>query len=276
MRPMFFACVALGLAACANDPMYVPAPGNLEAGLMDGSGNMIASAKGSLLLPIKTETAADATKRAMEATTLGVDVPYVKVDDIAVEIEYTIKNLDLDNEGTVRVALDGANEFFEYDPTILMLDPGDDEAPPAPSLQGDIPQTIPPGGEVTGTFREDQLEEMSVDLDEVTRGNVSPFRAQQTVDDRDALSFQPLTPLMFDMDGNPLPQDPMGDPIPRAAFPHVIRVDLTLKPSTHMVLDYDVRIRDKRGIVDDKGASAPASELQPFDNIMTFNPTPAM
>jgi hypothetical protein len=251
--------------------MYDPSKTNLEAGMMDAQGNTVASAKGTLTLPIKTETQAEAMANGKLMAQLGVMVPYVQCDTIAVELDYTIKNLDGSNAGQARVHLNGANEFFAYDPTILVLDPGDDEAPPAPDLQGNIPIDIPAGGTYNGVFREDQMLEASVDLDEVTRGNVNPFAATQSLDDRDAPSFQPLSPLMFDMDGNPLPQTAVGMPIPRAAFPHIIRVDMRFEPTTHMVMDFDVRIRDLvNNIVDDKGGDAPMSELQAFDNIMTF------
>ena len=90
MRKLVLAVSLLG--GCANDPMYVPSPMNLEAGMMDPAGNMVTQAKGSLTLPIKTETTDDANKRMALAMQLGVMVPYVKVDDIAVEVAYTIKN----------------------------------------------------------------------------------------------------------------------------------------------------------------------------------------
>ena len=101
---------------------------------------------------------------------------------------------------------------FSYDPTLIVLDPNDDEAPKTPGLSGDIPIDVPAGGEVSGLFTEDQLREASIDLDQVTRGNVNPFRASLTIS-KNATSFQPLTP--------PRPGDdmymqtPIGDPIPR-------------------------------------------------------------
>jgi hypothetical protein len=259
------ACVLVaGAGACANDPMYMPSPTNMEAGIPDPSGNgVISQAKSSLQLPYKTETAADAKTRMALAAKLGVMVPYVKVDDVAVEIEYTIKNLDGSNGGTALVELNGANEFFAYDPSMIMLDPNDDEAPPTPGLSGDIPIDIDPGGTYQGTFREDQVLEAAIDLDEITRGNVNPFAAELDINKNDQ-TFQPLAPEMYDMDGNPLPRTPMGKPIPREAFAGMIRMDLVFKPSTHMVLDYDVRVRDLRGIVDDKGLDAPMTELQQF------------
>jgi hypothetical protein len=256
---------------CANDPLFVPSPMNLEAGQQDMQGNMVVSAAGSLLLPIKVETQKEMQAQAALSQKLGVKVPYVQCDTIAVEVDWTIKNLDGSNAGTAVIELNGANEFFSYVPSTINLDPGAEEAPPTPDLQGNIPINVPAGGSVDGLFREDQMLEASVDLDEITRGNVNPFAATLSKDQRDITSFQPMTALTFDAMGNPLPQTALGNPIPRAAIPFMIRVDLIFKPSTHMVLDWDVRMRDLNGnMLDDRGASAPTSALQQFNNIMQY------
>ncbi|HEY4244942.1 MAG TPA: hypothetical protein VGM88_34240 [Kofleriaceae bacterium] len=251
---------ALLLGACTNEPMYIPGPTNIEAGVDDGMGG-ISAATASLTLPVKTETAADMTKRMTLATQLGIDVPYVKVDDVAISIEYTIKNLDTDNPGQAFIDLNGATEFFVYDPTMIVLDPLDDEAPKTPPLQGDIPIDVPPGGTVTGLFTEDNLLEASIDCDAVTRGHINPFAAHLQIDKNDT-QFQPQTP--------PDPMDPdavatpTGPAVPREAFASLIRVDLVFHPDSHMVLDYDVRVRDKRGIMDDEQLQAPAADLEQF------------
>ena len=249
------------VAGCANDPEYIPAPTNLEGGMMDMDGNLI-QPKASLTLPIKLETAADAKTRADLATKLGVDVPYVKVGDLEVSISWTIKNLD-DLPGQAKIQLNGANELFGYDPSVLDFSGGDDEAPPTPGLDGDVPIDVGPGATVQGQFREDQVLEASIDLDQITRGNINPFAATLKVNKNDA-SFQPVMIVMPTVD-NPDPAPvPIGDPIPRAAFAQMIRFDLVFKPTTHMVLEYAVRIRDDRGIMDEMLLSAPMAELTQF------------
>jgi hypothetical protein len=266
--------VAVVFGGCANNPLFVPAPQNLEAGMQDSQGNIVTSAKGSLTLPIDKETKAEAQAQAKASSQLGVQVPYVQCDDIAVEVDWTIKNLDGSNDGTALVELNGANEFYTYEPSILEIDPGnDDDETPAPDLQGDIPIDVPAGATINGFFTEDETLEASVDLDMITRGNFNPFAATLTHDNRDLQSYQPLTMLMYDMNGDPLPQSPMGKAVPRAAFPHIIRFDITFKPSTHMVLDYDVRVRDvNASMVNENGVPASSSELQQFTNIMLFDP----
>ena len=257
------ALVLVMLVGCANDPVYLSPPSNLEAGADDGMGGTT-TAMASLMLPIKPESMADAMTRQALADKLGVMVPYVKVGDLDIEVEYTVKNLG-DKPSSAMIELNGANEWFVYDPSMINLDPTDNEAPPTPGLQGDIPIDLPGNGVVTGVFREDQLLEASIDLDQVTRGNVNPYAAVLKVDKNDD-SFQPMsmpvlpTATMPD----PPPQTPVGMPIPRAAFAEIIRVDLVFKPASHMVMDYTVRVRDHRGILHDMGLSAPQGEIVMF------------
>jgi hypothetical protein len=273
--------VVLASACGANDPIYLASPNNMEAGMDDGSGNPVV-AKSSLVLPVKTESTYDMMADMKLAAKLGVMVPYVKVGDLDIEVEYTIKNLD-NTPGQAKVELNGANEFFVYDPSMINLTPpGAEEAPPTPGLAGDIPIDIPANGSYSDTFREDQLLEAEIDLDEITRGNVNPFAATLNINKADKL-FQPQTPplLLTAMCMTaPLPaacqtcvnnpQDPscqpmpMGVAVPRAAFAGIIRVDLVFKPDHHMVLDYTVRVRDHRGIIHDMGLSAPKSQVVQF------------
>ncbi|HET7501063.1 MAG TPA: hypothetical protein VFK02_08675 [Kofleriaceae bacterium] len=251
------------LAGCANDPVYIPGPMMLEAGVDDGTG-AITEAKASLQLPIKTETASDMMKRMALATKLGIMVPYVKVGDIEIDVEWTIRNLDPKQAGQAKVELNGANEFYSYDPSIIVLDPGNDEAPPTPGLGGDIPIDVPAGSKVSGLFTEDNLREASIDLDEITQGNFNPFRASNTIS-KNLSEFQPVTALMPGVEN--YMQMPMGDPIPREAFAALVRIDLVFRPTTHMTLEYNVRVRDVRGIMHDlllDAVTKKPDELQPF------------
>lgn len=255
-----------GLAGCTNDPVYIPGPMTMEAGVADMTTGMLSEAKASLQLPIKTETADDARERAELAAKLApVMVPYVKIGDIEIDVEWTIKNLDM-TPGQAKIQLNGANEYFSYDPSIIILDPGNDEAPPTPGLGGDIPIDVPAGGEVSGLFTEDQLREASIDLDQITRGNVNPFRAELTIS-KNAKTFQPMTPLMPGVDG--YMQTPTGPAIPREAFAELTRIDLVFRPTTHMVLEYNVRVRDLRGIMHDLLLTAVTDKP---DELQTFNP----
>ena len=274
MRAVLLSSVVVGLVGCANDPVYLQAPMTMEAGTPDPANmGMLSQAKASLLLPIKTETAADKTRRdALAAKLAPVLVPYVKVGDLEIDVEWTIKNLDT-KPGQARIQLNGANEFFSYDPSIVNLAPPDAEDPPkTPGLSGDIPIDIPAGGTVSGLFTEDDLREASIDLDQITRGNVSPFRATLTVS-KNALSFQPMTLPTLNAAGM-YTQTAVGPPVPREAFAELVRIDLVFKPDTHMTLDFNVRVRDLRGILHDlllTAVTQKPGELQMFDP-MVYNP----
>lgn len=268
----FGSVVLCGLAACANDPLYIPAPMAMEAGVADMMGKL-STAQAQLLLPIKTETPADAMSRAaLEAKLTPVKVPYVRVGDLELEVEWTIKNLDA-KPGQVKIQLNGANEYFAYDPSTLVLDPDDEEAPKAPGLAGDVPIDIAANGQVSGLFTEDEVREAAIDLDQITRGNVNPFRATLTIS-KNAKQFQPLTPPMPAIkDYVPIP---VGPPVPREAFAGFTRIDLVFKPSGHMTLEFNVRVRDLRGIMHPLLLTAVAQkpgELQTFMP-MVYNPVP--
>ncbi len=244
---------ALAAGGCANDPVYMECPDmpadptcihTLEAGQDDGTGMAVAEAKSRLVLPINVEKTEDATARADLAAQLGVDVPYVKLGDIEISVEWTITNLE-DTEGLALVELDGANEFFEYDPDMIVLST-DDEAPPTPGLDGNIPIHVPASGTVSGLFREDQLREAAIDLQQITSANVNPFAAMLTINKNDT-EIVPMTPYdPANPDVPPMP-DPTATPIPREAFASLIRIDLVFTPDRHMTLDYNVRVRDVRG-----------------------------
>lgn len=271
MRPVTLAAAALaaalvaGAGACANDPVYLPGPMVLEAGGVDPDG-MQTVATAQHTLPIRLETAEEAMLRAARTAELGgVEVPYVKLGDLEVSVEWTIRNLDAMNPGLAFVQLNGANEVFAYAPEMVQLgDP--DEEPPPPGLAGDIPLHLEPGATITGLFREDQLREASIDLDQITRANLNPFAAMLQVH-KHSDSFQPMSALMPGVED--YMQTPVGDPIPREAFRQIIRVDLVFKPDRPMVMEYTIRVRDTRGLLHDL---LDAALVEAPDELTTFMP----
>ncbi|MBL9014384.1 MAG: hypothetical protein JNL83_09410 [Myxococcales bacterium] len=257
--------VVLLAVGCTNDPAYLPSPTSIDAGEMtDMDGNLVPGV-GRLVIPVVRETMEDATdrmRRQAMITDAAVVLPYIAVDDLQISVEWTIRNLTA-MPGNATVQLNGANQFFRYDPTMLQLS-ADDEAPPPPGLDGDVPLDVPANGTISGLFTEDSVREAAVDLDQITRGNINPFRATLTIS-KNVDQFAQLAPLMFDMDGEPLPQMPTGSVFPRQAIPAMLEIDLVFKPDRHMVLEYTVRVRDVRGdLLPDKLLAADMAELEPF------------
>ena len=261
--------LGLLLVGCTNNPIYLPSPQGIEAGGRDAMDELV-EGRASIQIPVNTETMKDAVDRMRRQALIdpATVIPYVAVDDLEVSVEWTIKNNDPMMPGNARIQLNGANQFFEYDPALVVLS-ADDEAPPSPGLQGDIPLDIPAGGTLSGVFREDELREASIDLDMITRGLVNPFRATLVVD-KNRTEFEEQTALTYDMDGEPLPQMGTGVIFPRETFAQMLRIDLVFKPDRPMVLEYTVRVRDVRGeIVHDLAMAAftdpvGMGELEPF------------
>ncbi len=228
-----------GPGACADDPVYIQPEAAVE--VVPGEG----AAAAQLTLPIRLEREAEATERAARAAELGIEVPYVRRDDLDLSVEWTIKNLDAE-PGVARIQLNGANEFFAYVPIAFVVDPEEEETPPP--LSGDVPLDIAGSSTRSGVFQEDLLAEASLDLELITRGGVSPFTA---------LLVDQETLRQIEADGAVIPSD---------AFASLVRFDLTVVADHHMVLEFAVRVRDHRDppLLHDDLTSAPPDELTTF------------
>lgn len=235
-----------GAGACVNTPDYIGPREALEVGIPDPNapGETIDEATTQLVLPVRLETMDEAMERAEAAMDLGVDVPFVDIDDLSISIEWTIKNL-ADQAGQARIHVNGGNERFAYVPDNFIVDP-DDDTPPPPLL-GNVPIEVPASASVSGVFREDQLVEAAVDLELITRGGLNPFAALlQFHGDLDELS------------------DENGMTVPRSAFGHLVQYDLRFLANRHMVFEYEIRVRDHAGILHERLLDAPAGELTAF------------
>jgi hypothetical protein len=249
-EPQYVPCAPMG-AAPTDTCRIVPAP--------DADGNLVGL--GSLHVPVKPEAdwKPDDRQRRMELQMTvdpsgAVAVPIYRLEHYDLSVEWRATN-NTAVPGTFRVDLDGANEEIAYDPAAIMV--ADDEDPPAPPLAGDIPIDIGPNATSEGVFREDQLREAAIDLDQITRGNVNPFAATLT-SSKSATSFQPVTaydPVTM-MGGAP-----DGPEVPAAAFRQLVRVDIRFRPDRDMVLEYTLRIREHIEVVHEEGLNAPAGEL---------------
>lgn len=255
--PLVAGCALLAAApACTEDPQYVPGPGSIEVGI---EGTDVFTGSVTLNLPFELESMDDQVERAALAMDLGVaadQLAYVRVGDLDVSIEWTIKNL-AGSEGEARVIVNGGNQFWYYVPVNFVVDPEEDEEPPP--LMGDIPLRIPDTGSRSGVFREDQVREAAVDLEQITRGMVNPFAAMLTINEDDA--------------GVAIPPAPA--PVPHDALSQLVRFDITFEADRHMVLEYGIRIRDHRGILHPEGLAAPPEELAVFTPAEFVPPAPA-
>lgn len=235
-----------GAGACTNTPDYIAPREALEVGIADPNApdEVISEATTQIFLPVRLETMDEAMERAAVAMELGVDVPFVDIDDLSISIEWTIKNL-ADEAGEARIHVNGGNERFVYVPDNFVVDPEEDEPPPP--LLGNVPIEVPAGAAVSGVFREDQLVEAAIDLELITRGAVNPFAAL----------------LQFHGDQDQL-TDENGMTVPRSAFGHLVQYDLRFLADQHMVLEYEIRARDHARILHERLLDAPAGETTEF------------
>lgn len=224
---MRFGWVALVIVAgfgCADDPVYLrPNPAALEANSPGGGGATMAT----VVVPVRLETLEETQAREALATRLGLtpdQVPSVRRDDIDLSIEWTIKNLE-DADGEAMLSVVGANEYFRYDPGVFVIDPEEDRPPPP--LAGGIPLSIPALATFSGVIREDEVAEAAQDLDAITRSGIIPEWAGLTRWDTGDVVDPAGTVLM-----------------PSAAIPALLEVDVSFAATTHMVLEYVVRVRD--------------------------------
>ena len=237
------ASALLGSIGCVSDPVYVQPMDAIEVG---AEGTDINTATAQITMPVRLETEEELEDRTALEAELAIQVPFVTRDELLVSVEWVIRNLS-DEDGSARIHVNGANEYFAYVPIAFVIDPEEDEEPPP--LLGDIPLDVPASGSISGVFREDQLKEAANDLELITRGGLNPFaaRLQNHEDLRDFT-------------------DSGGALIPAEAFAQLIRFDLTLIANRHMVLEYTVRVRDDRDpqYLHDELLAAPAEELTVF------------
>jgi hypothetical protein len=243
------------LAGCPHDPRYVQPAEALEVNAGDDSA---AIATTQLSLPIRLETEDEAAERAELAAELGVQVPYVRIGDLHVSLEWAIRNLS-ESDGVARIFVNGGNEWFSYVPANFVIDPDDDEEPPP--LMGNIPIVVEAGQTVTGVFREDQFYEASVDLELITRGGYNAFRALLEVN-------EDTTEIV----------DGSGAVVPVDVFAKMVRLDIAFTGNRHMVFEYAVRVRDRRrpSLLHDLLLDAPDGELTVFAPADFAPPPPEM
>lgn len=252
--PISVAGIVLGATSCTADPQYVQPAQAIEAGAADADPNL---ARAQITLPVRLESDDERMEREALEMQLGAMVPLVTLPGYNLSLEWTLRNLS-DQDGTARIHLNGANEYFAYVPANFVVDPEDEEEPPP--LAGNIPLEVPAQQTISGVFREDRLVEAAIDLELITRGALNPFTA--------LLDHHEETQELM---------DESGVVIPREAFAHLVRLDLTLVASEHMVLEYALRVRDhhKPRLLHPEGLAAPPEDLTVFEPV-DFQPPPPM
>jgi len=129
----------------------------------------------------------------VEMAALDVDVvppfarrPWVVRDDYAVELDLVVSNLETTPQ-IVTVTVNGISEFTEYLPSAQVID---DELV-IDFAQWERTYLLEPGARRTITVREEELDEVAVDLASVTNGEMCSALANQIVYFRNQAGIDP-------------------------------------------------------------------------------------
>jgi hypothetical protein len=238
---VFFGSAAL-LAAC-NNPAYFEGFERLEvdqamidaAAMEDGGGHPVVGAyvQTEYWLDFSPPTAAELAELQPEGAEPVDMVPWVKRDDYELSVQWTLRNETDRAVDRVFVTLDGASEFYDYNPIPMYGLAGGEDADevPFPSLLGFTPRHLDPGETLRGEFREDDMHEAMLDLDALSRYCGGPFAV---INNRSEV-------------------DPIGtESIPQEAdIAGMVMVRLTLGSSGPVTLDYSIRVRDGNDVLYD-------------------------
>lgn len=158
--------------------------------------------------------------------------PWVRRDQLTMSVEWTLTN---QSDGPLRafVTLDGATEFFDYNPIAMFGAAGgaEEDEVQFPSLIGWYPRDLGPGEVVRGQFREDELREAMYDLDVLSR-----------------FCGGPLAVLNNSSEANPVGTDGVPD---GAVIAGLVMLRLTLGANAPARLDYSLRLRQSSDILYD-------------------------
>lgn len=245
--------LATACAACAADPEYLQPQLALEVNAPGAGEDAVGEATAQVLLPIELEDEEDLADRTAEAESTGIPfdaLPYVRLGDLSVSVEWTLRNLT-EEDGVAFVNVNGANEFFAFDPALLDIAPDDDDVVPPPPLVGNVPILVPALATLSGVIREDEIDEASIDLELISRGGANIVGAILDVNEGASEFVDTASGLIFTRD----------------QFAGLVRVDVTFVANRHMVLEFAVRVRDHRGLLHEDLLEAVNTDpglLQPF------------
>jgi hypothetical protein len=231
------------VAGCGvNNPTYFPPMGPLEVGAMGmpGEATMVVT------LPFRPPDAADLQALDDASTARGYRVPWLRRDRVALSISYTIANLD-DAPGNAQLLINGASELASYDRAAIamamQMAAVNNEAADVLSLIEVTPVTVEPHQSVTGQVREDDFAEAELDLDAIGRWMAAPAAVLINASEVNPVGLEQVPPDLV--------------------VPAMFQLAVTFTATTHMRLDFLVRVRDKDGqLLGAGGAGA-------------FTPTPA-
>ncbi|MCC6874571.1 MAG: hypothetical protein IT378_09730 [Sandaracinaceae bacterium] len=174
--------------------------------------------------------------------------PFIRRDDVGIQIDWTISNIS-DEIVDATVTINGINEFHEYVPGVTIVE----DTPVADYAQWERVVRLEGGQRLSWTTREEELDEVAVDLATVVNGAMNAnqvvyFENHSSTDYRS----QPFIPQVI--------PGLMG-----------MRIGLRTTAALPIVLEASVRVHDTRGVVQSFG-----NPIWPAPQPAIFTPMPAM
>jgi hypothetical protein len=231
------ASVVLG---CSDERTYIGDGGGYHVEIMADAMPTFVGERGETLfiveqrieVPVIAPTAAElsALERAA-ADYPGLPfprAPWLERGELAIEVDFVLENLT-DSEQQIAVIANGFNEFHEYQPGVVVID----EEPTPDYAQWEWVYKLAPRQRVGRTIREDEFDEMAVDLATVVNG--APNSNQV---------------VFFENNSS---DDPRNQPFIPALIPGLcgFRLGMRTTSAAGATLDASVRVRDTEGLLAD-------------------------
>lgn len=239
------AAALVALPAC-NNPVYFE---GFEQLVIDGSVETEHPQIGAWVqteywLDFAAPTAAELEELQPAGSEPADMIPWVQRGAYDFSVQWRLENTS-DEEIEAWVTLDGATEFFDWNPIAMYGIGGGEDAEelPFPSLLGFTPRHLAPGEVVQGEFREDDTIEAALDLDVLTRFCGGPFAV---IHNRSEVSDAGMSAFPAD-----------------AAVAGFVLVRLTLAADGPATLDYSIRVRDDDDVLFDAANDDARYEVEP-------------
>jgi hypothetical protein len=245
-------CCALASAAlgCGDERTYIGDGGGYHVELMADAVPTFVGERGETLfiveqrieVPVIAPTSAELADLGQAAARYpGLPfprLPWVARGALAIEVDFALENLT-ESEQQIAVIANGFNEFHEYQPGVVVID----EQPTPDYAQWEWVYKLAPRKRVGRTIREDEFDEMAVDLATVVNG--APNSNQV---------------VFFENNSS---DDPRNQPFIPPVIPGLcgFRLGMRTTSAASATLDASVRVRDVAGLL-----------AEPDDDVLLVQP----
>jgi hypothetical protein len=252
MRARLYVLALLSIAGCSDARVYVGDGSLYQVAMTADTMAALETEDGGIfivetraLLPIKNPTNAEmAELRSGVSRYKGLPfnrMPWIAREDLALQLDFTLSNLDT-TAHDIDVIVNGINEFNEYVPGVLEAE---DEPPVALHSQWERRYRVPGKGRLAVTVREEEFDEVAVDLATVVNG---------APNSDEVVYFE-----------NKSGSDPRSMKYIPAVIPGLagLRLGLRSTAAVPMLLEASIRVRDVGEKLADKGE--PTMQIMPME-----------